>query len=89
MTTVLAERVDELRRDRYHAVAGWRAAPSKRWPRWRTSRRLSAELLERLAGHARASASRRAMGAIAGAAARILAAAHSGAHLPPEELRRP
>ena len=28
------------------------------------------------------------MGAIAGAAARILAAAHSGAHLPPEELRR-
>jgi translation initiation factor 2B subunit (eIF-2B alpha/beta/delta family) len=90
MGMVLAERVNELRRDRYHggswmarraveALAEIAAEPA-------TS---SAELLERLdtAGRELA-ASRRAMGAIAGAVSRVLAAAHHGTHLPPDELRR-
>jgi translation initiation factor 2B subunit (eIF-2B alpha/beta/delta family) len=49
----------------------------------------STELLERLDAAGRElAASRRAMGAIAGAVGRVLAAAHHGAHLAPEELRR-
>jgi translation initiation factor 2B subunit (eIF-2B alpha/beta/delta family) len=90
MGMVLAERVNELRRDRYHggswmarraveALAEIAAEPA-------TS---SAELLERLDAAGRElAASRRAMGAIAGAVSRVLAAAHHGTHLPPDELRR-
>ena len=49
----------------------------------------SGELLERLRQAGRELAeSRRAMGAIAGAVGRVLAAAQSGAHLPADELRR-
>jgi translation initiation factor 2B subunit (eIF-2B alpha/beta/delta family) len=90
MGDVLAERVDELRRDRTHggswmarraveALAEVANEPADSTP----------ELLERLneAGRTLA-ASRRAMGAIAGAVGRVLAAAQHGAHLPPKELRR-
>jgi translation initiation factor 2B subunit (eIF-2B alpha/beta/delta family) len=49
----------------------------------------SDELLERLDAAGRElAATRRAMGAIAGAVGRVLAAAHHGAHLEPDELRR-
>jgi translation initiation factor 2B subunit (eIF-2B alpha/beta/delta family) len=90
MGMVLAERVNELRRDRYHggswmarraveALAEIAAEPASS----------SAELLERLDAAGRElAASRRAMGAIAGAVSRVLAAAHHGTHLPPDELRR-
>jgi translation initiation factor 2B subunit (eIF-2B alpha/beta/delta family) len=90
MTTVLAERVDELRRDRYHG-GSWmaRRAVEALAEVANEPAASSAELLERLDTAARElAASRRAMGAIAGAAARVLAAAHHGAHLPPEELRK-
>jgi translation initiation factor 2B subunit (eIF-2B alpha/beta/delta family) len=90
MSTVLAERVDELRRDRYHG-GSWmaRRAVEALAEVANEPADSSAELLERLDAAARElAASRRAMGAIAGAAARVLAAAHHGAHLPPEELRK-
>jgi translation initiation factor 2B subunit (eIF-2B alpha/beta/delta family) len=90
MTTVLAERVDELRRDRYHG-GSWmaRRAVEALAEVANEPAASSAELLERLDAAGRElAASRRAMGAIAGAAARVLAAAHHSAHLPPEELRR-
>jgi translation initiation factor 2B subunit (eIF-2B alpha/beta/delta family) len=86
----LAERLDELRTDRYHggswmarraveALADLAAEPAES----------SEELLERLDAAGRElAATRRAMGAIAGAVGRILAAAHHGAHLEPDELRR-
>ena len=90
MASVLAERVEELRSDRSHggswmarraveALAEVAGEPAQSSP----------ELLERLdrAGRELA-ASRRAVGAIAGAVGRVLAAAHHGAHLAPEELRR-
>lgn len=82
--------VDELRSDRSHGGS------------WMARRAVEAlgevaaepaesadELLARLedAGHELAQ-SRPAMGAIAGAVGRVLAAAQSGRHLPPEELRR-
>ena len=90
MGSVLAERVDELRSDHSHggswmarraveALAELAGEPAES----------SAELLERLDAAGRElAATRRAMGAIAGAVGRVLAAAHHGAHLPPEELRR-
>ena len=90
MASVLAERVEELRSDRSHggswmarraveALADLAAEPAES----------SQELLERLDAAGRElAASRRAMGAIAGAVGRVLAAAHHGAHLAPEELRR-
>jgi translation initiation factor 2B subunit (eIF-2B alpha/beta/delta family) len=90
MAGVLAERVDELRSDHSHggswmarraveALAELAGEPAES----------SQELLERLDAAGRElAASRRAMGAIAGAVGRVLAAAHHGAHLPPEELRR-
>jgi translation initiation factor 2B subunit (eIF-2B alpha/beta/delta family) len=86
----LAERLDELRTDRYHggswmarraveALADLAAEPAGS----------SEELLERLDAAGRElAATRRAMGAIAGAVGRILAAAHHSAHLEPDELRR-
>jgi translation initiation factor 2B subunit (eIF-2B alpha/beta/delta family) len=90
METVLAERVDELKRDRYHG-GSWmaRRAVEALAEVANQPAASSAELLERLDAAGRElAASRRAMGAIAGAAARVLAAAHHGAHLAPEELRR-
>lgn len=87
---VLDERLDELRNDRYHggswmarraveALAELAAEPASS----------SEELLARLdeAGR-RLAGSRRAMGAIAGAVGRVLAAAHHGAHLEPDDLRQ-
>ncbi len=86
----LAERLDELRTDRYHggswmarraveALADLAAEPAES----------SAELLERLDAAGRElAATRRAMGAFAGAVGRVLAAAHHGAHLEPDVLRR-
>jgi translation initiation factor 2B subunit (eIF-2B alpha/beta/delta family) len=82
--------VDELRNDRSHggswmarraveALAEVAAAPAES----------SAELLERLDAAGRElAASRRAMGAIAGAVGRVLAAAHHGRHLEPDQLRQ-
>src|SRR5829696_3384402 len=90
MAGVLAERLEELRSDRSHggswmarraveALAELAGEPAES----------SQELLERLDAAGRElAASRRAMGAIAGAVGRVLAAAHHGAHLAPEELRR-
>jgi translation initiation factor 2B subunit (eIF-2B alpha/beta/delta family) len=90
MASVLADRVEELRSDRSHGGS---------WMARRAVEALaevagepadsSTELLERLDAAGRElAASRRAMGAIAGAVGRVLAAAHHGAHLAPEELRR-
>lgn len=90
MATVLAERVEELRRDRYHG-GSWmaRRAVEALAEVAKQPAASAAELLERLDAAGRElAASRRAMGAIAGAVSRVLAAAHHGAHLPPEELRR-
>ena len=90
MTTVLAERTAELRRDRSHG-GSWMArraveALAEVANEPATS---SEELLERLVNAGRElAASRRAMGAIAGAMSRVLAAAKHEAHLPPDELRR-
>jgi len=90
MATVLDERVAALRSDRVHG-GSWMArqavealAEVAEEPAESTE-----DLLERLdrAGRELA-ASRRAMGAIAGAVGRVLAAAHHQAHLPPEELCR-
>jgi ribose 1,5-bisphosphate isomerase len=90
MGSILAERVDELRSDRYHggswmarqaveALAELASEPAESSP----------ELLERLDAAGRElAASRPAMGAIAGAVGRVLAAAHHAAHLAPEELSR-
>ena len=90
MASVLAERVQELRSDRSHggswmarraveALAELAGEPAESSP----------ELLDRLDAAGRElAASRRAMGAIAGAVGRVLAAAHHNAHLAPEELRR-
>src|SRR5688572_30210554 len=84
MATVLAERVEELRSDRSHG-GSWMARRAVEALAELASEPAdsSAELLERLDA-----AGRRAMGAIAGAVGRVLAAAHHGAHLPPEQLRR-
>ena len=90
MASVLAERVEELRSDHSHggswmarraveALADQAAEPAES----------SEELLQRLDAAGRElAATRPAMGAIAGAVGRVLAAAHHGAHLAPEELRR-
>jgi translation initiation factor 2B subunit (eIF-2B alpha/beta/delta family) len=90
MGTLLAERAEELRKDRYHG-GSWmaRRAVEALAEVANEPAESSTELLERLVAAGRElAASRRAMGAIAGAIARVLAAAHHGTHLPPEELRR-
>jgi ribose 1,5-bisphosphate isomerase len=90
MAPLLAQRVDELRSDRYHGGS---------WMARRAVEALvevadqpadsSEELLERLVVAGRELAtSRLAMGAITGAVGRVLASAHHASHLPPEELRR-
>ena len=84
------ERLEELRRDRSHGVS---------WMARRAVEALAAsadepadsseDLLARLDAAGRElAASRRAMGAIAGAVGRVLAAAHHSAHLDADELRR-
>jgi translation initiation factor eIF-2B subunit delta len=90
MATVLAERVQELRTDRYHG-GSWmaRRAVEALAEVANEPVRSSEELLDNLVSAGRElAASRRAMGAIAGAVGRVLAAAQAGAHLPPDELRR-
>jgi ribose 1,5-bisphosphate isomerase len=90
MGSILAERVDELRSDRYHG-GSWMARQAVEALAELASEpaRSAPDLLERLdvAGRELA-ASRPAMGAIAGAVGRVLAAAHHAAHLVPEELSR-
>jgi ribose 1,5-bisphosphate isomerase len=90
MGSILAERVDELRSDRYHG-GSWmaRQAVEALAELAREPAQSSPELLERLDAAGRElAASRPAMGAIAGAVGRVLAAAHHAAHLAPEELSR-
>ena len=90
MATVLAERVEELRSDRYHG-GSWMARRAVEALAEIATEPVgsSDELLGNLVDAGRElAASRRAMGAIAGAVGRVLAAAQAGAHLPPEELRR-
>jgi translation initiation factor 2B subunit (eIF-2B alpha/beta/delta family) len=90
MTTVVAERTDELRQDRSHG-GSWmaRRAVEALAEVANEPAESSSELLERLAVAGRELAeSRRTVGAIAGAVARVLAAARHQTHLPPEELRR-
>jgi translation initiation factor eIF-2B subunit delta len=87
---MVAGRVDELRSDRSHG-GSWmaRRAVEALAEVAATPAESSAELLERLDAAGRElAASRRAMGAIAGAVGRVLAAAHREAHLAPEHLRR-
>lgn len=82
--------VEELRSDRSHG-GSWmaRRAVEALAEVAEIPAESSAELLERLTAAGRElAASRRAMGAIAGAVGRVLAAAHTAAHLEPEELRR-
>jgi translation initiation factor 2B subunit (eIF-2B alpha/beta/delta family) len=86
----LATRVDELRSDRTHG-GSWMARRAVEALAELAGEPVdsSQELLERLMGAGRELAgSRRAMGAIAGAVGRVLAAAQRGAHLAPEELQR-
>jgi ribose 1,5-bisphosphate isomerase len=90
MATVLAERVQELRTDKYHG-GSWmaRRAVEALAEVANDPARTSAELLDNLVSAGRElAATRRAMGAIAGAVGRVLASAQAGAHLPPDELRR-
>jgi translation initiation factor 2B subunit (eIF-2B alpha/beta/delta family) len=86
----LAERLDELRNDRYHG-GSWmaRRAVEALAEVADVPAESSDELLQRLNAAGRElAATRRAMGAIAGAVGRVLAAAQHETHLPPEELRR-
>jgi ribose 1,5-bisphosphate isomerase len=90
MGSILAERVDELRSDRYHGGSWMARQAVEALAELATERAGSSpELLERLDAAGRElAASRPAMGAIAGAVGRVLAAAHHAAHLAPEELSR-
>jgi translation initiation factor 2B subunit (eIF-2B alpha/beta/delta family) len=86
----VAERVDELRGDRTHG-GSWmaRRAVEALAELADQPAESSAELLERLDAAGRElAASRSAMGAIAGAVGRVLAAAHHGTHLEPDQLRQ-
>jgi translation initiation factor 2B subunit (eIF-2B alpha/beta/delta family) len=86
----LAERLQELRTDREHG-GSWmaRRAVEALADVANVPADSSDDLLERLNAAGRElAASRRAMGAIAGAVGRVLAAAQHEAHLAPEELRR-
>src|SRR5918994_2333245 len=90
MGSAFADRVAALRTDRSHG-GSWMARQAVEALSEIADDEVesSEELLARLdaAGRELASA-RRAMGAIAGAVGRVLAAAHREAQLPPEELRR-
>jgi translation initiation factor 2B subunit (eIF-2B alpha/beta/delta family) len=88
--SIVAGRVEELRSDRTHG-GSWmaRRAVEALADVAEAKAASTAELLELLDAAGRElAASRRAMGAIAGAVGRVLAAAHHGAHLEPEELSR-
>jgi translation initiation factor 2B subunit (eIF-2B alpha/beta/delta family) len=90
MASIVTDRVDELRSDHSHG-GSWMArravealAEVAEEPAESTE-----ELLERLDAAGRElAASRRAMGAIAGAVGRVLAAAHHGTHLAPDQLQQ-
>jgi translation initiation factor 2B subunit (eIF-2B alpha/beta/delta family) len=86
--TLIAERVDELRRDTVHG-AGWMAerALDTLVEESALPAENADELLERLHDAARRlAASRPAAGAVAGALGRVLAAAYGQRHLSPDEL---
>jgi translation initiation factor eIF-2B subunit delta len=90
MATLLAQRVDELRTDRYHG-GSWmaRRAVEALVEVAEAPADTSEELVERLVAAGRElAASRRAMGGISGAVGRVLACATHASHLPPDELRR-
>jgi translation initiation factor 2B subunit (eIF-2B alpha/beta/delta family) len=86
--TLIAERVDELRRDTVHG-AGWMAerALDTLVEESAAPAETADELLERLHHAARRlAASRPAAGAVTGALGRVLAAAYGQRHLSPDEL---
>jgi methylthioribose-1-phosphate isomerase len=86
--TLIAERVDELRRDTLHG-AGWMAerALDTLVEESAAPAETADELLERLHHAARRlAASRPAAGAVTGALGRVLAAAYGQRHLSPDEL---
>jgi ribose 1,5-bisphosphate isomerase len=90
MSTLLGERVEELRSDRTHG-GSWmaRRAVEALAELAEEPAASSEELLERLVAAGRElAASRPGVGAVAGAVGRLLAAAQRQVHLPPEELRR-
>jgi translation initiation factor 2B subunit (eIF-2B alpha/beta/delta family) len=91
MSSSLEQRIEELRGDRTHG-GSWlarRAVEALLAEAEACGAQSADELLEHLTAVARRlAASRPAMGAIAGAVGRVLAAAHSASHLPPEELKR-
>ena len=90
MATMLDERVEELRRDREHG-ASWMARRAVEALVALSAEDVpdSAALVARLRSAGRElAASRPGVGAVAGAAGRLLAAANRASHLPPDELRR-
>jgi translation initiation factor 2B subunit (eIF-2B alpha/beta/delta family) len=90
MQTTLTQRLDELRADREHG-GSWMARRAVEALVEVAGEEVesSEELLEKLVAAGRELASARpAMGAIAGAVGRVLAAAHGASYLPADELRR-
>jgi translation initiation factor 2B subunit (eIF-2B alpha/beta/delta family) len=88
--SVLAERLEELRRDDLHG-ASWvaRRAVEALAAEAEAEAATSDELIARLTGAARElAATRPAAGAVAGALGRLLAAARASSHLEPSELAR-
>lgn len=90
MADALASCIDELRTERLHGGSFMaRRAVEALAEAADEPAETSEELLERLVAAGRElAAARPAMGAIAGAVGRVLAAASHGRHLPPEELAR-
>ena len=72
------------------AAAGWRGGPSRPWSRWPARTRRAARSCSSACSTQaeRLTASRPAVGAIAGAVGRLLATAHASSHLAADELRR-
>ncbi len=90
MTTVLEERVDELRRDRAHG-GSWMARRAVEALVEEADQEASSgeALVERLLNAGRElAASRPGVGAVAGAVGRVLAAAQRERHLPVDQLRQ-
>jgi translation initiation factor 2B subunit (eIF-2B alpha/beta/delta family) len=90
MTTVLEERVDELRRDRAHG-GSWMARRAVEALVEEADQEASSgeALVERLLSAGRElAASRPGVGAVAGAVGRVLAAAQRERHLPVDQLRQ-
>lgn len=87
--SVLAERLDELRRDDLHGASWVARRAVEALAEEAGEADSSEELLGRLTAAARElAAARPAAGAVAGALGRLLAAARSAGHLPPAELSR-